>query len=419
MKKLSTAGTSNPGLGWSSRAFRSEAVHRIAGVVTITGCLLVYGVLQERIMTVGFGPHLELFDHSIFLVLCNRLVTCLLSLSIIAFTGLDTQPSAPLRSYAAVSLTNVVSTSCQYEALKFVSFAVQTLAKSAKALPVMLWASVYTGRRYKAWEYLHACAVTAGCTIFVMGGNAASRTLQARVRVVNPLTCCWSCAAQEPGTALTYLTGCLLMLIYLAVDGLTSTWQDSLFLTHHMSICEQVLYTTAFSSLFSFAWALSTGQLLPSLAFVLRHPDALTYILALSASSAVVQLIISYTIKQYGAVVFATIMTTRQFFSILLSSLVFWTPLAAGQWLGLAVVFGAMYARLLRPGTAAGSRASKPFPRPTSSPSLSPLTGKVAQAAGGQHQAPYPGLSMLPLPAGSLATHPSADPLMQPKGDAV
>ncbi|GFH10333.1 uncharacterized protein HaLaN_05627 [Haematococcus lacustris] len=89
-----TAGTSNPGLGWSSRAFRSEAVHRIAGVVTITGCLLVYGVLQERIMTVGFGPHLD---------------------------------------YAAVSLTNVVSTSCQYEALKFVSFAHDSNADRAWA----------------------------------------------------------------------------------------------------------------------------------------------------------------------------------------------------------------------------------------------------------------------------------------------
>lgn len=44
------------------------------------------------------------------------------------------------------------------------------------------------------------------------------------------------------------------------------------------------------------------------------------------------QLIISYTIKRYGAVVFATIMTTRQFASILLSSLVFWTPLLPMQW---------------------------------------------------------------------------------------
>lgn len=43
-------------------------------------------------------------------------------------------------------------------------------------------------------------------------------------------------------------------------------------------------------------------------------------------------LFISYTIKSFGALVFAIIMTTRQFLSILLSSLFFGSPLTAGQW---------------------------------------------------------------------------------------
>jgi len=43
-------------------------------------------------------------------------------------------------------------------------------------------------------------------------------------------------------------------------------------------------------------------------------------------------LCISYTIKTFGALTFATIMTTRQFLSILLSSLFFGSPLTPGQW---------------------------------------------------------------------------------------
>ena len=43
-------------------------------------------------------------------------------------------------------------------------------------------------------------------------------------------------------------------------------------------------------------------------------------------------LFISYTIKTFGSLVFATIMTTRQFLSILLSCLLFAHPLSAGQW---------------------------------------------------------------------------------------
>lgn len=77
----------------------------------------------------GFGPKSELFGDSIFLVLCNRLCTCVIAFGYIAVTAPNLAPQAPIQSYAAVSLSNVIATSCQYEALKFVSFAIQTLAK--------------------------------------------------------------------------------------------------------------------------------------------------------------------------------------------------------------------------------------------------------------------------------------------------
>lgn len=55
------------------------------------------------------------------------------------------------------------------------------------------------------------------------------------------------------------------------------------------------------------------------------------------------QLFILYTIREFGALVFATIMTSRQFLSILLSCLLFLHPLSGGQWVGTAAVFGALY----------------------------------------------------------------------------
>jgi adenosine 3'-phospho 5'-phosphosulfate transporter B2 len=57
-------------------------------------------------------------------------------------------------------------------------------------------------------------------------------------------------SAAESGQHALLLGGSL-MLLYLAVDGLTSTWQDRLFRSHSMEITDQVLYTTAFSSVFS------------------------------------------------------------------------------------------------------------------------------------------------------------------------
>lgn len=77
--------------------------------------------------------------------------------------------------------------------------------------------------------------------------------------------------------------------------------------------------------------------------FVTRHPEALSGIFTLSLSSTMGQLFILYTIREFGSLVFATIMTSRQFLSILLSCLLFMHPLSGGQWAGTVAVFGALY----------------------------------------------------------------------------
>ena len=57
-------------------------------------------------------------------------------------------PVAPLYAYAAVSLSNVVATTCQYEALKYLYFPLQTIAKCGKMIPVMAWGTVILRKKY-------------------------------------------------------------------------------------------------------------------------------------------------------------------------------------------------------------------------------------------------------------------------------
>lgn len=62
----------------------------------------------------------------------------------------EVRPVAPMYTYALVSLSNVVATTCQYEALKYVSFPVQTLGKCAKMLPVLVWGIIILGKKHTA-----------------------------------------------------------------------------------------------------------------------------------------------------------------------------------------------------------------------------------------------------------------------------
>lgn len=87
----------------------------------------------------------------------------------------EIKPVAPLYTYVAVSLSNVVATTCQYEALKYVSFPVQTLGKCAKMMPVMIWGILIMRKRYGLKDFLLALSITGGCTMFLLTGEVKSK----------------------------------------------------------------------------------------------------------------------------------------------------------------------------------------------------------------------------------------------------
>jgi len=133
-----------------------------------------YGVLQERIMSIPYGANL--FKASAFLVMCNRLAACVFSIGMAQWKAESLALGAPLWKYCLVSLGNVSATMCQYEALKWVSFPVQTLGKSFKMLPVMAWGIVISQKSYKMVDCLSSLGVTAGVVFFLMTGNISAKT---------------------------------------------------------------------------------------------------------------------------------------------------------------------------------------------------------------------------------------------------
>ena len=60
------------------------------------------------------------------------------------------RPTAPLAAYAAVAASNVAATACQYEALRHLSFPLQSLGKCAKTLPALLWGALILRKQYTA-----------------------------------------------------------------------------------------------------------------------------------------------------------------------------------------------------------------------------------------------------------------------------
>lgn len=298
-------------------------IFAVSGIMTT---LVVYGILQEKIMRVPYGADNEYFKYSLFLVFCNRLMTSAVSAGTLIASRKAIDPVAPVYKYCLVSMSNILTTTCQYEALKYVSFPVQTLAKCAKMIPVMIWGTLIMQKRYQGYDYFLALLVTLGCSIFILFPSGADLSPYSKGRE-------------------NTVWGVSLMVGYLGFDGFTSTFQDKLFKGYDMEIHNQIFYTTLCSCVLSLSGLILEGHLFLAIDFVYHHLDCFFDVALLSTVATTSQFFISYTIRTFGALTFATIMTTRQLVSIVLSCVWFRHPLSWEQFIGSVIVFGALYTR--------------------------------------------------------------------------
>ncbi|XP_069092468.1 adenosine 3'-phospho 5'-phosphosulfate transporter 1 [Pleurodeles waltl] len=286
---------------------------------------LTWGILQERVMTRSYGATStnpgEKFRDSQFLVFMNRILAFTVAGLYCAMTK-QPRHGAPMYKYSFASLSNILSSWCQYEALKFISFPTQVLAKASKVIPVMLMGKLVSRKSYEYWEYFTAVLISAGVSMFLLSSGTD----------------------HHPSTVTTF-SGVVILAGYIVFDSFTSNWQDSLF-KYKMSSVQMMFGVNLFSCLFTMGSLLEQGALLESVHFMARHSEFALHAVLLSICSACGQLFIFYTINQFGAAVFTIIMTLRQAFAILLSCLIYGHAVTVVGGLGIGVVFLALFLRV-------------------------------------------------------------------------
>jgi len=296
----------------------------IGCTVGLQASFLTWGVLQEKIFTeyVDSEGHVEKFTDSEFLVFMN----CILSF-IISGTYLLLKPQTihqtPLYKYGYCSLSNILSSWCQYEALKFVSFPSQVLTKSTKVIPVMLMGKLVSRTKYKNYEYLTAILISVGMTAFLFGSMK-----------------------NEDETKSTTTSGAVLLMGYLLFDSFTANWQGYILREHHPSSIQMMCGINFMSCLFSSVSLIQESDVLYSLHFALRNPQFILDCSLTAIASASGQLFIYATISKFGVVVFTIIMTCRQALAILISCLVYGHYLSTSAIIGVTIVFFAIFLRI-------------------------------------------------------------------------
>ncbi|XP_071962547.1 adenosine 3'-phospho 5'-phosphosulfate transporter 1-like [Antedon mediterranea] len=295
-------------------------------VAGLQGSYLTWGVLQERIMAHEYGKDEnnpgEKFKNSQFLVFMNRILALITAWCIMSFS-VQKPHTTPLYRYSYCSLSNIMSSWCQYEALKFVSFPTQVLAKASKIIPVMLMGKVVSNKTFEFYEYITAGMISLGVTVFLLSQGEESR-----------------------GSAVTTASGVVILMGYMVFDSFTSNWQAELFNKHKMSSIQAMFGVNLFSCIFT-SWSLiEQGGFLEASGFILKYSTFAYHVLLLSICSATGQLFIFYTISRFGAVIFTIIMTTRQALAILLSCMIYGHPVSFMGFVGIFIVFIALFLKI-------------------------------------------------------------------------
>eukprot|EP00520_Triparma_pacifica_P003876 CAMPEP_0118644632 /NCGR_PEP_ID=MMETSP0785-20121206/7052_1 /TAXON_ID=91992 /ORGANISM="Bolidomonas pacifica, Strain CCMP 1866" /LENGTH=495 /DNA_ID=CAMNT_0006536423 /DNA_START=190 /DNA_END=1674 /DNA_ORIENTATION=- len=293
---------------------------------------VTWGLLQERMLTRRY-PRLtgDYFEYTYFLVFTNRLWSLIFSTVLMHRQKRFKWPSGVLiqdLSYSAVS--NMLSSWCQYEALKYVTFPAQTLFKSFKILPVMLMGKFLRNQTYPLYEYVVSLVVGMGLTFFLSSSediNFDNNNLGGQATKA----------------------GVVLLLLFLVFDSFTGQWQSRMFQRHkELTVVEMLFANNLFSTVLSLITLIHEGDLAPALDFVETHSEIHFHFFFFSVCSTVGQLLIFYTIRQFGAVVFAIIMTVRVLVSIVASSIIYDHPMTAVGLMGLVMVMSAVGYRTAR-----------------------------------------------------------------------
>ena len=155
------------------------------------------------------------------------------------------------------------------------------------------------------------------------------------------------------------LIGAAFILAYLFFDGLTSTTQERYFGISHTPtrplnpdspVLDQLIWINIFASVISLLACVASwnSTFAPSLALLMSSPRLMLDLALLALTSSVGLILLLNSITSFGALNTATVMTLRQFTSILINAGIFgdFTVLGPIGWTGIGWVIGGLFVKM-------------------------------------------------------------------------
>ncbi len=291
---------------------------------------MLFGLAQEQVHKGNWGPEGERFRFPLFLITVQSFCNMFVALMALGWSHAlrhvfsPTKPAqlslfgkCPWYVYACTSLSYILGLLFSNSALQHVDYPTQVLAKSCKMVAVMLAGVVLARRKYSLPQYTSVLILTGGIFMFSFFRSSGK-------------------AAGDPTSTL----GIALLVMSLTCDGVTSVMQDKYISRHKPTAMQMNVSVNMFAFIYSLAALVLSGQLMSVLSFLAEADRRLSIaVLAFGLTSGVGQLFLFGLIRNFGALAATIATTTRKFFTILLSVVLYGHTIPPLSWIGVAMVF--------------------------------------------------------------------------------
>jgi len=293
---------------------------------------IYFGLIMERLFksnytgdgkTEGYEKFTFGFATSIF----QNLLSFLLAMGVNRLHYKQTKSKMDRKSELLIASCSFGSVFLAAQALAYISFPVQALMKSSKIISILIVSFLLgSGAKHTKSQYFCGFIITLGIVIFNLTQDKKKGHGEDKE---------------------SSLLGIVIILGSLFCDGLIGTKQGEIKKKYNPSAWDQMESLNKWAGLICLVASIVTTQIFGFITFLIKYPAVINDLLLLALLGTFGQVFIFYTIFNFSPLILSIVTTTRKFFTVLASIVIYSHPINEWQWLSIALVFIGVFVEML------------------------------------------------------------------------
>jgi len=306
---------------------------------------IYFGLIMERLFSTDYSGlnrpkgQYEKFSYGFATSLFQNIFSFILAACVNRFYYGVKASRMDLKSELVISSCSFGSVFMASQALAYVSFPIQAIMKSSKIISILIVSFILGKGQHTRSQYFCGFIITAGIVIFNLTEGKSKK-----------------------GDTDTSFIGIAAILVSLFCDGYLGTKQGEIKKKFNPSQWDQMESLNKWAGLICLTVANVTFQMGGFIKFVIDNPLVIKDLALLAVLGTCGQVFIFYTIANFSPLILSIVTTTRKFFTVLVSILMYHHEVNVYQWMAIGLVFAGVFIEMIGGGKKHGKSDHVPLP---------------------------------------------------------